>query len=94
MEREMGGVVTADDLQGLGAYEVVCQLFAAGSTQAPATGRTRPLPPPLSDARSLRASSRSTYGLPREEVERAMRDRQFGSVPSSVGRKSRPERSS
>jgi hypothetical protein len=94
MEREMGGVITADDLQGLGAYEVVCQLFAAGTTQAPATGRTRPLPPQLSDANSLRTSSRSTYGLPREEVERSMRDRQLGFMPSPVGRKSRPGRPS
>ena len=48
MERD-GGVVTADDLQGLGAYEVVCQLFAQGTTQAPATGRTR-----SADATALR----------------------------------------
>ena len=39
--RELGGVLTADDLQGLGAYEVAAQLFAAGSTQTVATASTR-----------------------------------------------------
>jgi Type IV secretory system Conjugative DNA transfer len=88
--RELGGVLTADDLQGLGAFEVVCQLFAAGTTQSPATGRTRPLGPATADPESIRLLSRQRYGVPRAEVEAAIRDRQAGAPKRGVGRQKLP----
>lgn len=85
MAREMSTILTADDLQGLGAFEVVCQLFAAGTTQAPATGRTRPLSPVIADATEIRSTSRQRHGVDRETVEKAIRDRQSGGVGDGVG---------
>jgi hypothetical protein len=90
MAKELGTLLTADDLQGLGAYEVVAQLFAQGTTQAPATGRTRALDAPTSDPGSIRAESRARYGVPRDEVELAIRERQSGPTAGSIGRKPRP----
>lgn len=90
--REMGTILTADDLQGLGAFEVVCQLFAAGTTQAPATGKTRPLPPISADATEIRGTSRQRYGVDREAVEKAIRDRQSGGVSEGIGVRGRPRR--
>lgn len=90
MERELGGILTADDLQGLGAFEVVCQLFAAGTTLAPATGKTRSLPPAFSDARAIRSSSRDRYGVALDEVEASIRQRQTGRPSGAVGRRARP----
>jgi len=89
MAKELGTLLTADDLQGLGAYEVVAQLFAQGTLQAPSTGRTRPLGPPTSDPAAIRAESRSHYGVPRDEVEQAIRDRQSGPTAGPIGRRSR-----
>jgi energy-coupling factor transporter ATP-binding protein EcfA2 len=90
MAKELGGVLSADDLQGLGAYEVACQLFAGGRVHAPATGRTRPLGPPTADPEAIRQRSRDRYGVPRAEVEWAIRDRQSGASQRPVGRHGRP----
>ena len=73
--RALGGVFTADDLTGLGAYEVVAQLFASGTTQPPASARTRPMPPTLVDPEAVRRHSRERYGVAREEVDAAIRRR-------------------
>lgn len=89
--RELGGIFTADDLQGLGPYEVVCQLFAAGSTQPPATARTRPLPEPSSDPDEIRRASRERYGVDRGEVEMAIRGRQSRGTDAPIGRRRRRE---
>jgi energy-coupling factor transporter ATP-binding protein EcfA2 len=94
MERELGGLLSADDLQGLGSFEVVCQLFAAGTTLPPATGKTLPLPPPCSDARAIRTSSRDRYGVARGQIERDIRERQAGRPTGPLGRRSRPGRMS
>lgn len=89
MAKELGTLLTADDLQGLGAYEVVAQLFAQGTVQAPATGRTRALGAPTSDPAVIRTESRSHYGVPRDEVERAIRERQSGPTAGAIGRRPR-----
>ncbi len=94
MSREMGTILSADDLQGLGAFEVACQLFAGGTTQAPATGRTRPLTPPSADSAAIRVTSRERYGVDRPDVERAIRERQSGGSGGSVGRRERPRKAS
>jgi hypothetical protein len=85
--------LTADDLQGLGAYQVVAHLFAAGSTQPPVTGRTRPLPPVSADQSALRERSRRRYGVAREAVEAAIRARQqSGERSAPVGRRAHQDR--
>jgi hypothetical protein len=94
IERELGGVFTADDLQGLGSFEAVVQLFAAGTTQPPATGRSRPLPPTCSDPNEVRTWSRTRYGVDRDEIEAAIRARQANGGKAPVGRQGKPGRSS
>jgi hypothetical protein len=88
--RHLGGLLDADDLQGLGAYEVAAQLFAAGATQPVATGLTRPAPAPTADSAALREQSRQRYGVDRAEVEAAIVSRQQGGDPDApVGRRRR-----
>jgi hypothetical protein len=91
LARQMGGPLTADDLQGLGAYEVAAQLFAAGSTQTAATGLTRPLGPPSADPDEIRRWSREQYGVDRDEIEIAIRKRQMGSTAGPIGRRPKPD---
>jgi hypothetical protein len=92
MARQLGGPLTADDLQGLGAYEVAAQLFAGGSTQSAATGKTRPLSPPSADPDEIRSWSRRQYGVDREEIELALRRRQMGPTAGPIGRRPKPDR--
>lgn len=95
--RPMAGMLSERDLQGLGAYEVVVQAYAGGSTQPPATGVTRPLPPPCSDPEALRAASRQRYGMDATDVEARLRQRHARSgerkadkaASAPVGRKPR-----
>jgi energy-coupling factor transporter ATP-binding protein EcfA2 len=94
MAREMGTILSADDLQGLGAFEVACQLFAAGTTQAPATGKTRALDPSTADADAIRRVSRERFGVDREAIEKSIRERQSGGTAGGVGVRSRPGRAS
>jgi hypothetical protein len=78
---------------GLGQYEVAAQLFAGGSTQIPVTATTRPMGPETSDASAVRDASRSRFGVPRSEVEAAIRKRQQSGPPKAVGRHDRrPDR--
>jgi hypothetical protein len=87
LTRELGGLLTADDLQGLGAFEVVTQLFAAGSTQPAATGQTRPASSTCSDPALIRDVSRQQFGVDQAEVEQAIRSRQTNGRPTDrVGR--------
>jgi hypothetical protein len=76
LAREFGGVLTADDLQGLGAYELAAQLFAAGATQPAVTAKSRPLPTTSSDAEALRAASRQRFGRDRQAVDAEILARQ------------------
>jgi hypothetical protein len=94
MSREMGTILSVDDLQGLGAFEVACQLFAGGTTQAPATGKTRPLAAPSADSTAIRAVSRERYGVDQSTVELAIRERQSGGSASNLGRRERPRSAS
>ncbi len=87
MARQLGGPLTADDLQGLGAWEVAAQLFASGSTQSAATGRTRPLSPPCADPDEIRRWSSEQYGVDRDEIELAIRKRQLGNTSGPIGRR-------
>jgi hypothetical protein len=89
MAREMGGVLTPEDLMGLGQYEVAAQLFAGGSTQIPVTATTRPMGAECSDSAEVRERSRRRFGVAREEVEAALRKRQQSEPAKSLGRRDR-----
>lgn len=92
--RELGSDLTPDDLHGLGAFEVVTQLFAAGRTQPAATARTMAAPEPCSDPGEIQRGSREGYGLERAEVERSIRGRQHHTAPDApVRRRRRPPES-
>jgi hypothetical protein len=92
--RELGSILTADDLQGLGPFEVVIQAFAGGYTQPPATGVTRPAPSAEGDAHDLLEASRQSYGVDRDAVEATLRGRQRRQAQAKrapVGRRVRDE---
>lgn len=78
LARELGGGLTPEDLQGLGAFEVVAQLFAAGRTQPPVTAQTHAPSQPTSDGDEVRQRSRERYGVARADVEAQIRGRQAG----------------
>lgn len=91
--RELGGLLGANDLQGLGAYEVVTQVFAAGATQPPATGRTRPMPAATTSGEELKQISRQRFGAPSDAVEADLRARHVAANPDApVGRRPGPRR--
>jgi hypothetical protein len=87
--RESGDIFTADDFQGLGAFEIEAQLFAAGNTQPAATGTTRPLPPRTADAQALRTLSRQHFGVDRAAIEQEIRNRQHTRTDAPTGRRRR-----
>jgi hypothetical protein len=95
MERRYAPL-TAADLMSLPTYEVALRLSVQGQTQPPVTGVTRPLPEAVTDAQELARSSRERNGLPRADVEAALKARitppgspgasgAFGRKPRSSG---------
>jgi hypothetical protein len=89
MAKEFGGVLTADDLQGLGAYEVALQLFSGGTTQAVVTGGTRSMVDSRGSADDIRRRSRERHGVERAEVDQQIRERQRGRQQAPTGRRRR-----
>lgn len=94
LARLFGLGLTADDLGGLDAFEVVAQLHAGGRTQPAATLTTRPAPARVGDPRSVRDESRQRWGVDGAEVDRAIADRlaRSGASPDAevpTGRKRR-----
>ncbi len=67
--------LTAEDLQGLAAFEVVATLSTGGRIAPPVTARTLLPPEPTGLGDTVRARSRARYGRNREEVEQAIRAR-------------------
>ena len=92
LARELSPHLGAEDLQGLGPFEVVVTLATGGRVSPPATGRTRPLPPPNGQAAIVRELSRQRWGRDREDVEAELRrrhERPTGSGPVGRQRRSR-----
>ncbi|MGI8491555.1 MAG: type IV secretory system conjugative DNA transfer family protein [Acidimicrobiales bacterium] len=90
LAKELAPHLTAADLHGLGAREVVVSLATGAQVAPPATGVTLPPPPLTGQAAAVRAASRLRYGQDRAAVEAAIRGRhtpQRG--PGGVGRTSR-----
>lgn len=67
--------LAAADLTGLAPHEVAVRLSIAGQTRSPVTGRTFAMPEPTSDLVTARAAARQ--GLPRADIEAALRARTF-----------------
>lgn len=61
--------LSAQDLTGLGTFDIALRPCVGGSTQGPVTGHTYPLPPPTSDPTQQAAASRARYGQPRHLIE-------------------------
>jgi hypothetical protein len=81
MAAEFGEGVRAEDIQALGAYEVMVQLLAANRVTRPATGMTYPAPPPISSAAEIRERSRQRYGRAMAEIEAELAERHQAHVP-------------
>jgi RecA/RadA recombinase len=85
--------LTAQDLMGLGAHEVVARLSVGARVAPAATGITRPAPPVVSDGTAIRELSRERYGRDRAEIEAEMRRRHEGPTGEGpVGRQRRKPR--
>jgi hypothetical protein len=88
LARELAPHLSAEDLQGLGAHEVVATLSAGARIAPPVTGRTMLPPPSTGLATEVRARSRERYGRDRTEVEAAILARHTGRRPTGgVGRR-------
>ena len=81
LARETTPYLAADDLQGLGAYEVAAMLSTGSRVAPPATGRTVLPPASTGLGQQARQRSRERYGIPREQIEAAIRRRHGGRVP-------------
>jgi hypothetical protein len=75
LAQEVAPRLSAQDLTGLGAHEVVATLAIGSRVAPPATGITRPAPPVISDGAAIREHSRQHYGRDRAEIEAEMRRR-------------------
>lgn len=90
MAREFAPHLTADDLKGLGPFEVAVQVCTGPSVATPATGRALPPVAVTGQGDAARAASRERYGRPVELVEREIRARHGDRPgPGSVGRRKR-----
>jgi Type IV secretion-system coupling protein DNA-binding domain len=78
MAKELGGGITADDLQGLPAYETYQSLHIVGQRARPASARTTPLTPSMGSGGQVRTLSRERFGMPRAEVDAVLRKRRDG----------------
>ncbi len=90
--REFAPHLSAEDLQGLGPYEIVAALSVNGQVLTPVTAVTQLPPPASTDVQAIRQVSRERYGRPRAEVERALRARHghpVAHVAGAVGRRQR-----
>jgi hypothetical protein len=88
LARELAPHLAAEDLQGLGAHEVVATLSAGARIAPPVTARTVLPPPSTGLAAEVRARSRERHGRDRAAVEAAILARHTGRRPTGgVGRR-------
>jgi hypothetical protein len=90
LAEEFGPSVEADFLTGLARFEAIGAVSLGGTVSPPFTFQTEALGPAIPGrAQEIRKASRERFGIPREEIEAAIRDRQKGGSdrPGPVGRR-------
>ena len=90
LAEEFGPSVEADFLTGLARFEAIGAVSLGGTVSPPFTFATEALGPAIPGrAQSIRKASRERFGIPRAEIEAAIRDRQKGGTdrPGPVGRR-------
>jgi hypothetical protein len=90
LAEEFGPSVEPDFFTGLARYEAIGQVSLGSSVSPPFTFKTEALGPAIPGrAQAIRKASRERFGIPREEIEAAIRDRQAGGTdrPGPVGRR-------
>lgn len=93
LERRFAPSFMADDLTGLGRFEIALRPSVDGQTTTPVTGVTMPLNGPVRDAAELAQRSRAEWGLARAEVEAGLAARvTTASTPGQPGRSYRKQR--
>jgi hypothetical protein len=86
-EAELRPYLTAEDLQGLGRFEIVAQLAVGQRVAPPVTAVTLPPTEPTGNAERCRTRSRQVYGRDRADIEADMRARHVTAKPSApIGR--------
>jgi energy-coupling factor transporter ATP-binding protein EcfA2 len=87
-EAELRPYATAEDLQGLGRFEVIAQLAVGQRVAPPVTAVTLPPPPETHREKSAIAWSRQHYGRSRSDIEADMQRRHQVAAPkTNVGRR-------
>jgi hypothetical protein len=90
LAEEFGPSVEADFLTGLARFEAIGAVSLGGTVSPPFTFATEALGPAIPGrAQAIRKASRERFGIPRAEIEAAIRDRQKGGTdrPGPVGRR-------
>jgi hypothetical protein len=90
LAEEFGPGVEADFFAGLARFEAIGSVSLGGTVSPPFTFKTEALGPAIPGrAQAIRKASRERFGIPREEIEAAIRDRQKGGTdrPGPVGRR-------
>jgi hypothetical protein len=90
LAEEFGPGVEADFFTGLGRFEAIGAVSLGSTVSPPFTFQTEALGPAIPGrAQAIRRASRERFGIPKEEIEAAIRDRQKGGTerPGPVGRR-------
>jgi DNA helicase HerA-like ATPase len=90
LAEEFGPAVEPDFFTGLARFEAIGAVSLGGTVSPPFTFQTEALGPAIPGrAQAVRQASRERFGIPREEIEAAIRDRQKGGTdrPGPVGRR-------
>jgi hypothetical protein len=90
LAEEFGPGVEPDFFTGLAKFEAIGAVSLGGHTSPAFTFQTEALGPAIPGrAQEIRKASRERFGIPREEIEAAIRDRQAGGTdrPGPVGRR-------
>jgi hypothetical protein len=90
LAEEFGPGVEPDFFTGLAKFEAIGAVSLGGTVSPPFTFATEALGPAIPGrAQEIRKASRERFGIPREEIEAAIADRQKGGTdrPGPVGRR-------
>ncbi len=85
LERRFAPSLTANDLVGLGRFEIALRPSVGGQTTLPVTGVTLPLGDPVRDASELAQAARTRWGRTRTQVEAELAARIASGLGGSSG---------